>query len=53
VEQRHATFLRRLAQAHRTCADDGNDPEEFQLLGLGGMQRAIQHRSTVSAAAFA
>src|SRR4051794_16981491 len=32
MEQRHATLLRRLAQADRNWANAGNDPQTFQLL---------------------
>src|SRR3954453_10141182 len=38
MEQRHATFLRRLAQADRNWSQAGNDPEPFHLLpGMGDL----------------
>ncbi len=43
MEQRHSNLLHHLAHATRNWAQAGNDPEEFQLLDLGGMQRTIQH----------
>jgi hypothetical protein len=43
VEERHAIFLRRLTQAHENWAQAGNDPEEFELLPTGGMEREVVH----------
>jgi hypothetical protein len=43
VEQRHATFLRRLAQADRNWTDAGNDPQPFQLLPGMGALRDLEH----------
>lgn len=38
MEQRHATFIRRLAQADRNWVETGNDPQSFQLLpGMGDL----------------
>jgi hypothetical protein len=43
MEQRHATFVRRLAQADRNCTNSGNDPQPFQLLPGMGALTDIEH----------
>jgi hypothetical protein len=43
VEQRHAIFLRRLAQANRSWIQAGHDPVSFQALPTFGAHRTLEH----------
>jgi hypothetical protein len=43
VEERHRHVLRRIYQADRSLADDGQEQESFRLMHTGGMQKQIDH----------